>query len=223
MSSKYLETVFAGHGYRCRVIPNMIDAARFPYRPRMPLRPKLLSVQDLEANEGIDQTLVAFALIRTSFPDATLTIAGVGSQEQELIQLSEALGMECVHFLGHVERHALPTVYADADIFLHASYDDNQPLPLLGAMASGLPVVSTEVGDIPDMLAYGEAGTLVPKANPGAMAKAVTMLMEQPERASLMAHRAKQSISRYTWPSVRPQWGSLYEELRTADAFRDAA
>jgi L-malate glycosyltransferase len=221
--SRHLQTVFAGHGYRTRVIRNMIDKARFPYRPRIPLRPRLLSVGGLESHDGVEYTLVAFALIKTAFPDATLTIAGTGGQEGELEKLTRALGLDDVHFLGQVERHAMPTVYADADIFIHGASIDNQPLPLLEAMASGLPIVATGVGDIPDMLSDGFAGTLVPVADPGATAKSVTVLLEQPERASLMAHRAKQSVDRYTWSTVRPQWGQLYEDLWGGASIRDAA
>lgn len=221
--SRYLQTVFAEHGHRTRVIRNMMDAARFPYRPRIPLRPRLLSVGGLESHDGVEHTLVAFALIKTSFPDATLTIAGAGSQDRELDHLTRALGVDDVNFLGQVERHAMPTVYADADIFIHAASIDNQPLALLEAMASGLPIVAAGIGDIPDMLSGGLAGTLVPAADPGATAKAVTVLLEQPERASLMAHRGRQSVDRYTWSSVRPQWRQLYDDLSGGASVRDAA
>ncbi len=223
VTSRYLETVFAEHGYRTRVIRKMMDVARFTYRPRIPLRPRLLSVGGLESHDGVEHTLVAFALLKSSYPDATLTIAGTGSQERELDQLADALGVDDVHFLGPVERHAMPTVYADADIFIHAASLANQPLSLLEAMASGLPIVSTGAGDIPDMLSDGLAGTLVPVADPGATAKAVTVLLEQPERASLMAHRARQSVDRYTWNAVRPQWRQLYDEVAGSATVRDAA
>jgi len=211
--SKHLQQVFAAHGYRARVIHNTVDTSRFRYRPRTPLRPRFLSVRNLEAHNGVEQTVIAYALLRTTFPSAALTVAGIGSQERELRQLCDALGVADVHFVGRVEPDAMPALYDGADVLLNASYIDNQPLSLLEAMASGLPIVTTGVGDIVNMMADGAHGSLVPAGDPAAMAKAATMLLEQPERALLMAQRANQALREYAWPTVRAQWAQVYEDL----------
>lgn len=222
--SKYLQGVFAAHGYPARVIHNTIDTSRFRYRPRTPLRPHFLSVRNLEPHYGVEQTLIAYALIKTTFPNATLTVSGIGSQEQELRQLCEALGVADVRFLGRVEPDAMPALYDSADVFLNASYIDNQPLSLLEAMASGMPIVTTGVGDIANMMGDGAHGSLVPVGDPAAMAKAATMLLEQPERALLTAQRANQALSRYAWPNVRTGWAQVYEDLqRRRPGLRHAA
>lgn len=221
--SQYLQEVFAAHGYRARVIYNAVDVSRYHYRPRAPLRPQCLSVRNLEPHYGVDQTLIAFALLKTTFPAATLTIAGTGSQERELRRLSQALGLTDVHFLGRVEPEAMPVLYDSADLFLNASFIDNQPLSILEAMASGLPIVTTGVGDIAHMLGDGAYGTLVPAADPAAMAKAATALLEQPERALLMVQRAKQALAHYAWPAVNGEWARVYEDLWRRPGVRRAA
>lgn len=221
--SKYLQGVFAAHGYRARVIYNTIDTSRFRYRPRSPLRPQFLSVRNLEAHYGVEQTLIAYALLKTTFPEATLTVAGIGSQERDLRQLCQALGLTDVHFLGRVEPEAMPALYDSADIFLNSSYIDNQPLSLLEAMASGMPIVTTGVGDIANMMGEGAYGSLVQTGDPAAMAKAATVLLEQPERALLMAQRARQALGQYAWPSVSAQWAQVYEELQRRPHVRHAA
>lgn len=220
--SSYLQAVFAMYGYRARVIRHSIDLSRFLYRPRTPLRPHCLSVRQLEPQYGVEQTVIAYALLKTAFPGATLTVAGTGSQEGELRQLCRALGARDVEFLGRVDPDAMPALYARADIFLNSSYRDDQPLSLLEAMASGLPIVTTGVGDIPNMMAQGAHGSLVVTGDPAAMAKAVTVLLEQPERALLMAQRARQAVDPYSWNSVRAQWAELYGDLQQSDLVRAA-
>ena len=220
--SHYLQQVFQRQGYRARVIHNTIDTSRFHYRPRSPLRPQFLSVRNLEAHYGVEQTVIAYALLKTTFPHAALTVAGVGAQEGELRQLCRALGLTDVHFLGRVEPEAMPALYDSADIFLNASYVDNQPLSILEAMASGLPIVTTGVGDIVNMLGDGAYGALVPTGDPAAMAKAATMLLEQPERTLLTAQRAHQALAQYAWPQVRAQWAHVYDDLRRS-GLRQAA
>src|SRR5437879_2047476 len=76
--SDYLRAAFAHHGYHARVIPNVVDASRFRYRERSPLRPRLLSTRNLESYYRVDNTLEAFALVRARHREATLTIAGSG-------------------------------------------------------------------------------------------------------------------------------------------------
>src|SRR2546430_6891796 len=73
--SVYLRNVFTRHGYRARVIPNVVDTSRFRYRERSPLRPHLLSTRNLESFYQVDNTLEAFALLKARYPDATLTVA----------------------------------------------------------------------------------------------------------------------------------------------------
>jgi len=223
VSSAFLCGVFARHGYEAQVIHNVIAMDQFRYRPRDPLLPQFLSVRNFEAHHGVENTLVAFALIQTACPDASLTIVGHGSQEAELKHLGQALALRNVRFLGPVEPASMPALYDTHSIFLNSSFVDNQPLSVLEAMATGMPVVSTGVGDIPNMIEDGESGTLVPPADPSAMAKAAILLFEQPDRAHLMAQRAKESLVQYDWSTVGPAWAELYRRLATRFSEREVA
>ena len=75
--SEYLQSVFAHHGYQVRMIRNVVDTTRFRYRDRRPLRPQLLSTRNLEPYYRVDNTIEAFVLLKTHYPEATLTIAGI--------------------------------------------------------------------------------------------------------------------------------------------------
>jgi L-malate glycosyltransferase len=221
--SVFLRDVFARHGYRAQVIHNVIDTGRFRYRRRVPLLPAFLSVRNFEPHYGVEDTLLAFALLRTAFPGATLTIAGLGPQEPELKHLAESLALRNVRFIGPVNPASMPALYDAHSIFLNSSLVDNQPLSVLEAMASGMPIVSTGVGDIPNMIEDGISGTLVPSGDPAAMAKAATHLLHWPERSLLMAQRAKESLARFAWESVGPAWSGVYRRLSSATQMLQAA
>ena len=208
--SAYLRDVFARHGYRARVIPNVVHLVRFRYRERPPLRPRLVSSRNLEAYYRIDTTLEAFARVATRYPQATLTVAGYGSLEPSLRRLARSLGCDGVRFVGRVEPPAMPRLYDEADVFLNASVLDNQPVSILEAFASGLPVVSTPTGAIASMVRDGETGLVVPPADPAAMAKAVMRLLEDDELARDVARRARDEAEAFTWPRVRRQWADVY-------------
>ena len=208
--SEYLQTVFARHGYRARVVRNVVDTTRFCYRDRVPLRPRLVSSRNLHPYYRIETTLEAFALLKDRYPEATLTLAGEGSERARLLRLAAALGTDGIRFVGRVEPAAMPALYDAADIFVNSSIVDNQPVSVLEAFAAGLPVVSTATGDIVALVRDGETGLVVPPGDPSAMAKAVTMLLEYPERALRMARHARDEVGAYRWQRVREQWAAAY-------------
>jgi L-malate glycosyltransferase len=222
--SAYLKDVFARHGYQVRVIPNVVDLTSFDYRERRPLRPRLLSTRNLERYYRVDIIIEAFAKFQKAYPNATLTIAGYGSEERKLRALAASTTTGGVRFLGRIEPGWMPKLYADSDIFLNASEVDNQPVSILEAFASGLPVISTPTGDIGSMVRHGETGLLVPPADASAMAAAIGQTIQQPGRALQMAEQAREELRRHTWPAVREAWASVYHasglKRETAISFR---
>jgi len=214
--SPYLQEVFGRYGYAASVIPNVIDPAAFRFRLRRRLRPRLVSVRNLESHYGVDTILRAFALVRAEWPEARLTVAGQGSQAETLRRLAADLGDGGVHFVGRVEPERMPEVLDSADIMLNASFIDNQPVTLLEAMAAGLPVVTSPAGDIPSLVRDGQTGRLVPVRDPAAMARAVGDLLAHPVAATWIAQRARREVERYTWGHARRAWLEQYAQATRA-------
>lgn len=209
--SGYLREVFAGHGYACRVIRNTVDLSQFRFRERLPVRPLLLSVRNLESHYRVDNTLEAFALLSKTRPDARLLVAGYGSEEAPLKKRVASLGLENqVRFTGRTERCNIPALFDQADIFVNSSEIDNQPLSILEAFAAGLTVVTTPVGDIPNMVHDGVSGKLVACNDPQAMARAIREVLDQPELAARMARRGYEEVPAYTWRQIGAQWTNVY-------------
>ena len=211
--SEYLAGVFAGHGYQTRVIRNVVDLSRFEYRERQSVRPRLLSTRNLEPYYRIDIILEAFTLVKAQQPDATLTVAGYGSEEARLRRLAT----EGVRFVGKVDPQSMPQLCAEADIFLNASVVDNQPVSILEAFASGLPVVSTPTGDIPAMVRHHQTGLIVRPADAPSLAGGVLQLITCPDEARRMARQARDDVAHYTWPAVREQWADVYDGDRSLE------
>ncbi|HEY3303133.1 MAG TPA: glycosyltransferase family 4 protein [Candidatus Binatia bacterium] len=208
--SDYLKEVFARHGYRARVIRNVVDASRYRYRERDPLRPRLVSTRNLEPYYRVDNTIEAFVLLANRYPDATLTIAGQGSEDERLKRLAAALVGYKIRFVGRVEPWIMPRLYDQGDIFVNSSVVDNQPLSVLEAFAAGLPVVTTAPGEVAGMVRDGETGSIVPADDPRAMAEAVEDLLENPDHARELARNARAEVQKYSWPEVRGEWAAAY-------------
>jgi glycosyltransferase involved in cell wall biosynthesis len=212
--SHYLREVFGGHGYRTRVVCNVIDTERFGFRERDPLEPHLLSNRNLERHYGVDLILRAFAVLKDRHPHATLTVAGDGSEAPALRDLAASLRVDGITFVGRQEPAQMVGQYDRAGIFVNASTIDNQPLSILEAFASGLPVITTLTGDIKNMIAPGENGLGVPPDDPMALADAVEALLQNPAYARLMARRGRHYVARHTWSHVREAWRSVYTRAR---------
>jgi glycosyltransferase involved in cell wall biosynthesis len=159
--------------------------------------------------------LRAFGIVQAHYPDAALTIVGFGSQESELRRLASDLGLRQVTFTGKVPPADVARYYADADIYVQTPSVDNMPLSVLEAFASGLPVVSTNVGGVPAILTHGVHGLLAADDDDSAVAARVVTLLESPEDARRMAAAAFESCTRYDWQVAREGWLAAY-----ADAVR---
>ena len=207
--SEYLRRIFESHGHRARMIRNMVETSALRYRQRSPLRPHLLSTRNLDSYYQVNHTLEAFALLKRSYPEASLTVAGSGAEERRLRRLAGSLGVDGIRFVGAVSPEEMPALYDAADIFVNSSILDNQPVSVLEAFAAGLPVVSTGPGDLPSMVRHGETGLLVPQGDPAAMARAVALLLGDPERALALARRARQEAEEYSWERVRARWQAV--------------
>ena len=175
------------------------------------MRPRLLSTRNLETHYRVDDTLRAFALIRNRLSAATLTVAGYGSEELASAATSR-LPRTATAFASSAVSSPLrsPSFYDDADVFVNSSVIDNQPLSVLEAFASGLPVVSTTPGDLAHLVRDRETGCTVPARNPEAMAGAVISLLEDSGQARLLAGRARREVEEYTWQRVRDKWAAAY-------------
>jgi len=216
--SGFLQGVFARFGMPAGIVPNIIDLSRFrPRDPTLAGAPHLLVARNLEPLYDNLTAIRAFQNVRASFPQAHLTIAGSGPDEPRLRQAVQDMGLaDVVQFSGRLERDAMADLYRSADLMLNPSLADNMPNSVLEAWASGVPVVSTNVGGIPHLAQDGVTASLVLPADPAAMAQACVALLSD---AALWQQRSKagiQEAQRYTWTCVQPVLATVYRQAMTA-------
>ena len=211
--STFLRDVLASFGIPAQIVTNTVDLRRFTYRPRDPLRPRILSTRNFEPLYNVAATLRAFARVQARRPDATLTLVGSGSEDTSLRTLAAELNLRNVTFAGRVAPLQIHRYYADADIYLQTPEIDNMPLSMLEAFASGLPVVATSVGGVPAMLADGVHGLLAPANDDEAVAARVLTLLEAPEYARRLAAAAVETCASYEWPVAREGWVAAYRSV----------
>jgi glycosyltransferase involved in cell wall biosynthesis len=218
--SRYLHGVFASFGIPSRIVANTIDLARFTYRERTPLRPRLLSTRNFEGLYNVACTIRAFRRIQDRHPDASLTLVGSGSEEPRLRALAAALALRNVSFVGAVPPADIARYYADADLYVQTPSIDNMPGSIVEAFASGLPVVATDVGGVSAILTDGVHGLLAPDDDDEAIAERVCRLLDRPDYARGLAAAARETCESYRWPVVREGWLAAYRSLRAGDPGR---
>jgi glycosyltransferase involved in cell wall biosynthesis len=195
--SAFLRDVLASFDIAATIVPNTIDLRTFAYRARDPLRPHLLCTRNLEPIYNVACVLRAFRRVQAERPDARLTLVGSGSEESALRSLAGRLGLRHVTFAGRIPAAEIHRYYAEADIYVQTPSIDNMPLSVLEAFASGLPVVSTDVGGVPTLLTDGIHGLLAPHDDDAAVAASVLRLLTSPEYARRLAAAAHATCRKY--------------------------
>jgi glycosyltransferase involved in cell wall biosynthesis len=180
---------------KVRLVYHGLDLSRFPAPPQRQGRPPLtvLSVCRAVEKKGLDDLLRALARLPAGL-DWRFEHVGGGTTDR-LVALAERLGIAGrVAFRGARARAAVVEAYARADVFALASRvarngdRDGLPNVIMEAMAMGLPVVSTNVSAVPEIVTE-ETGILVPERDPAALSAAIAALATDPARRALLGAR----------------------------------
>ncbi len=211
--SGFLQRVFREWGVSSEVVPNIVDLNRFrPDSGRQgPGIAHIVVARALEEIYDIPTAMRAFSLVRMDIPDARMSLAGSGPERDNLLSLARKLGIaEAVKFCGSLNRDQMAELYRSASVVINPSRVDNMPNSVLEAMASGAPVVSTNVGGVPFILEDGVSGLLVPAGNHSAMAQAVKRVLRESHCAHQLREAALREVQKYAWPRVKQRWIDVY-------------
>jgi glycosyltransferase involved in cell wall biosynthesis len=213
--SDYLSRAARAQGFGCRIIPNLVDVSRYPYRHRPVLNPRLFWMRTFHPIYNPALAVRVLAALRAEFPGATLVMAGQDKgMEAEIRRLARTLGVDgAVRFPGFLDMAGKVREGSAADIFVNTSRVDNMPVAILEAGAMGLPIVSTTVGGIADLLRDGESGLLVPDDDADRMVAAIRGLLADPSLAARLSANGRALAECSGWERVRPQWESLFLSL----------
>ena len=184
-----------------RVVPNGVEYERFANTPRdkqksfpkMSLDTKLLAVianMHFESKGHADLIHAAADIIK-NFPNTKFVLIGDGVERPKLEDMAVRMGLgDAIVFLG--SRKDVPELLASSDLFVLPSWAEGLPNSVLEAMASGLPIVATHVGGIPELIEHEVTGLLVPPKNHEALGAAIKRLLGDEAFARRLAIAAQE-------------------------------
>lgn len=215
-------------GPRLRVIRNGIDVARFGFvdkgRARSglglpPGSPVVGTVARIGWEKGPDLFVRAAAGVTGRYPQALFVVAGDGPALGEVRRLAATCGLGgAIRFLGR--RDDIPRVLSALDVFVLPSRSEGLPLALMEAMASGLPVVATAVGGVPEVIREGINGCLVPAGDCVALADRLQGLIGDPDLRARLGAAARLTAERqFDAGAMVRRVEDLYDEVLRPGAF----
>lgn len=189
-----------------------------------PEKNMLLFVGRIEPLKAVDTIIHALDVIRQNRPQLleNLTFKIIGGDPADpndaemarLRQMVAELQLEpFVEFLGAKDQSQLPYYYAAAMVVVMPSDYESFGMVALEAMASGTPVIASEVGGLAFLVRDGHTGFLVPVRDPHTLAKRVTWMLQHPEEQQQMRQAAADLAQQYAWSEVASQLLTIFEEV----------
>jgi glycosyltransferase involved in cell wall biosynthesis len=211
----YLVSCYGLPPARLTVVPNGVDTGFFQpgANGRQEGSPVVLSVARLVPDKDHDTLLVAFGQLAGEHPGAELWLVGNGPRLEDLEQKTRDLGLTGrVKFLPAT--HDIRKLYHQADIFVLSSVNEALPNVILEAMATGLPVVATKVGGLPEAVVPEDTGLLVSPRDVEGLAAALGRLLDDPGTRRKLGRRGRErALAQFSFEAMVSRheevWASL--------------
>ena len=202
---------------RVHYVPNGIDLGRFAGPDRVPGDvPIIGTVAGLRAEKNVSRLLRAFRHVADAMP-ARLVVAGDGPDHSALTALSAQLGLTSqVEFLGQIDEPA--PLYRSFDIFALSSDTEQMPLSVIEAMASGLPIAATDVGDVMAMVADANCAFITPLDDLLLAGAIRTLAGDRTLRAHLGAANQAKAATEFNQATMVAAYGALFDGRAPAPA-----
>ncbi|WDN88266.1 hypothetical protein BuS5_01234 [Desulfosarcina sp. BuS5] len=177
----------------------------------------LMFMARLVENKGIRETVEAFSLLKSEFPDLRLEVAGDGPEKAVLA--ARYAGLDGLTFHGHIGDVQKYRLMAQCDVFVFpTNYGEGMPTCVLEAMVAGLPVVTRAVGGIRDFFRHGEHGLLVETSEPQELAKSLADLLKDEElRRKISEHNRQYAEDHFSANMVSEFLKKLYAAVCNGD------
>jgi N-acetyl-alpha-D-glucosaminyl L-malate synthase BshA len=179
-----------------------------------PAGKRVVFIGSLVKQKGVDVLLRAFKKVAARHGDAELLIVGDGRERRSLEKLSRELGIKA-RFLGSLRD--VDEGLAGSAVLVLPSRKEGFGLVILEAMRSGIPVVATRVGGIPEIVKDGKNGLLVEKEDPSALAEAIIKVLEDEALRSRLISEGFKTAGKFSWTRMADEVDELYRELAKKD------
>ncbi len=198
-----------------RIIHNGIDVTVFtpPERKQGKTSNQILWVGRFVPGKGVECLISAFHILVRKNENYRLTMVGEGPLKEKIKHKIRGLGLsQYIHFRDFIPNTELPDLYRNSDVFVLTSINEGVPLTILEAMACGVPVVSTKLPQLVNIV--NGCGLLVPVGNPESVADAVSTIATDRELAQKLGQIGRAKVVRdYSWEDTVEKTIELYQEL----------
>jgi glycosyltransferase involved in cell wall biosynthesis len=200
------------HISRSVVITNTLELVNYPFYLRTMSPIRLLWVRAIDAIYNPEMALQTLVILRKTHPDAQLTMVGPhkGISEYEWQQTLDKYQL-AVTMTGSLSKETWIALAKEHTAFINTTTVDNMPVSVMEAMALGLPVVSTNVGGMPNLIEQEVTGLLVPSNDSEAMAQAIESLLLDSNKTHRIITQARERILAFDWSNVRVKWLDLLQ------------
>lgn len=215
--SVFVQNEMAKSGFSVRVIPNGMDISRYAFRLRTQAGPRLLWLRAFHAIYQPQMAVRVLARLAGEFPALTLTMIGPSYKDGALAetqQLARALGVfDKLQMVGYLPKAELPGWLEKGEIFLNTTRYESFGISTMEAAATGLPIVTTNVGELPYLWHTDQNAQLVAPDDVAGMAAAVRAILTDDALCVRLSLGARQKAEQYDWSVVLPDWEALFREV----------
>ena len=209
------------------IIPNGVDLEKFKPSENHIDSKTIITASRLVEKNGVGDLIEAMEMVSAKIPDARLKIIGDGPLRENFklkIENNRAkpssglyghLNLENkIEFLGEISNELLPKYLSEADIFIRPSLSEGLGTAFLEAMASGLPIIGTPVGGIPDFLKDGETGLFCKVGDSTDIADKIIKLFEDGELRKRLTENGRKLVEeKYSWDIIANEFDKIYGRL----------
>ena len=214
--SLYLKEVFTNQGnFKVRYLPNAVNIELFKCERDKVIPLSILWVRAFDKIYNPKMAILAFSKIQKEFPNAKLTMVGPDKGElEEVINLAKRLKLiQKISFLGPIANDKLPKLYQSHEVYINTTSYESFGVALVEAASCGVPIVSTDVGEIPYIWEDNKNMLLVKKNASDEMAAKVLTLFRNHKLAKAIAKAASENVIQFSRSKIYPKWKSLFNEM----------
>jgi len=176
----------------------------------------LLYVGRLAAMKGLPLLFEALSQLKARYPDVKLTVVGDGGEREEIKAIAQSLNLaNQIDFVGYKSQTEVREYLQTSDIFVLPSFAEGVPVVLMEAMAAGVPVLTTQIAGVPELVTHGNSGWLVPPGNVASLTEGLAALIDDADLRNRFGKAGQDKVA--------AEFNVFLEAKKLADIFRQVA
>lgn len=209
--SKFLKEYFETKSITIKYNPNPLDLSSFPYKFLEEKNYKILWVRAFSDIYNPELAINTLAEVLNLLPQASITMVGPDKGYRQQVEvLARELNLEDkVEFTGPIPNNLLSKVYQKHTVYINTTRYESFGVSVMEAASCGIPIVSTNVGEIPYLWKDGENILLVDNFSPQQMAQQIVRIMGDETLRAKLSKSARANAEQFSWQKIEPGWVEL--------------